>query len=51
MNEISQLISNVGFPIVMCLILVYYMNVTTAKLTDAINDLRNAITASTKDGE
>lgn len=44
MNEIGSLISSVGFPVVMCLILVYFMNVTNAKLTEAINSLENAIT-------
>lgn len=42
--EIGSLISSIGFPIVMCLILVYFMNVTNTNLIDAINDLRAAIT-------
>ena len=42
--EIGGLISSIGFPIVMCLILVYFMNVTNTKLTDAINGLQNVIT-------
>lgn len=42
--EIGSIISSIGFPIVMCLILVYYMNESNSKLTDAINDLRTAIT-------
>lgn len=42
--EIGSIISSIGFPIVMCLILVYYMNESNSKLTDAINDLRAAIT-------
>ena len=41
--EIGSLISSIGFPIVMCLILVYFMNVSNTNLTDAINDLRTAI--------
>lgn len=43
-NAIGGLISSIGFPIVMCLILVYFMNVTNEKLTDAINGLQNVIT-------
>lgn len=42
--EIGSLISSIGFPIVMCLILVYFMNVSNQKLTDAINGLQNVIT-------
>lgn len=43
MNELGQLISNVGFPVVMCLILVYFMNVSNSKLTEAIDKLEKAI--------
>ncbi len=43
LTAIGGLISSIGFPIVMCLILVYFMNVTNTKLTDAINDLKNVI--------
>lgn len=44
LTAIGSLISSIGFPIVMCLILVYFMNVTNTKLTDAINGLQNVIT-------
>ena len=44
LTEVASLISSVGFPVVMCLILVYFMNISNKNLTDAINDLRNVIT-------
>lgn len=44
LGEIATFISSVGFPIVMCLILVYFMNVSNKNLTNAISDLKNAIT-------
>lgn len=50
MNEIAQLISTVGFPIVMCLILFWYMTKQEERhesesnsMKDAINELRIAI--------
>lgn len=45
MNEILQAIGTVGFPIVMCIILVWYLNKQndihreeTAKMTEALNN-------------
>lgn len=43
-TQIGSLISSIGFPCVMCLILVYFMNVSNKSLTDAIAELKNAIT-------
>lgn len=43
-TQIGSLISSIGFPCVMCLILVYFMNISNKNLTDAIGELKNAIT-------
>ena len=43
-TQIGSLISSMGFPCVMCLILIYFMNITNKNLTDAICDLKNTIT-------
>lgn len=55
MNEITSLISSVGFPIVMCLMMFKYMNDETEThrqesdtLKDAINELKVAITTLTE---
>lgn len=42
--EIGQLISSIGFPIVMCLILVYFMYQIMGEVKDAINNLSEKIT-------
>lgn len=42
-NAVLELLSNNGFPIVMCLILVYYINTTQKSLTDAINELKETL--------
>lgn len=42
-NVVSQLVSSLGFPIVMCIVLIYYMMNNTKELTNAIDDLRTAI--------
>lgn len=42
--EIGQLISSIGFPIVMCLILVYFMYNIMGEVKDAINNLSEKIT-------
>ena len=44
LNSIATIISTVGFPIAMCLILVYYVNATNQKLIEAITALKVAIT-------
>lgn len=44
MNEISNLISTVGFPIVMCLVLIYFQYTSINKMTEALDDLKNVIT-------
>ena len=46
-NTIFQAIGSIGFPIVMCVILVYYMQTEMKELKEAVNELRNAITALT----
>lgn len=44
LTEIGQLISTIGFPIVMCLILVYFMYQIMGEVKDAINNLSEKIT-------
>lgn len=43
MGDIGNLISSIGFPIVVCLIMIYNNMATTEKLTDAVNSLKNVI--------
>lgn len=43
MNEISSLISSLGFPIVVCLIMIKNNFTTTEKLTEAVNSLKSVI--------
>lgn len=43
MGEIANLISSIGFPIVVCLIMIYSNMTTTEKLTEAVNSLKNVI--------
>lgn len=43
MNEIGSLISSLGFPIVVCLIMIYNNFTTTEKLTEAVNSLKSVI--------
>ena len=43
MNEIVQLISSVGFPIVMTLILIYYIMDTQEKMVSSINNLTHTV--------
>lgn len=54
MTEVVQLISTVGFPIVMCLLLFYYMTEQNKQhkeesdsMKEAINELKIAITQLT----
>ena len=42
-NTVIQTISSVGFPIVMCLILVWYIKNTHEKLIEAIQSLTQAV--------
>ena len=42
-NEIIQAISSVGFPIVMCGCLMYYINSTLENVRKTMNDLASAI--------
>ncbi len=43
MNEIGSIISSLGFPIVVCLIMIYNNFTTTEKLTEAVNSLKSVI--------
>ena len=43
MGEIGSLISSLGFPIVVCLIMIYNNFTTTEKLTEAVNSLKSVI--------
>lgn len=47
-STITSLIGSIGFPIVMCLMMFNYMKDEEAKLTDAINELKNVITILTE---
>ena len=40
---ITNLISNVGFPIAMCLLMMWYIYTSQSKLTEAINELRETM--------
>ena len=42
---VAQLISNVGFPIAMCLLMYYQSNTVIKANTEAINDLKSVLTA------
>ena len=42
-NEIVQAVSTVGFPIVMCGCLMYYINNTLENVRKTMNDLESAI--------
>ena len=43
LNEIVKVISSVGFPIVMCGVLFWYIYKVESKLTDAITELSTVI--------
>lgn len=45
MTAIVQMISSVGFPIVMCVILFNYIKETQSKLTEAVNSLTDTVSA------
>ena len=46
--QVIELISSVGFPIVMCLILLHYMKQETAKHDNEVKHLTDTINANTK---
>lgn len=48
LNGIVQIISTVGFPIVMCLILMKYMAAADAKHESEVSHLTDTIDANTK---
>jgi hypothetical protein len=50
-QEITQVISSVGFPIVACGALFWMINTTMAKLTDAITELTKSIDRSNETSE
>lgn len=43
LNEVAQLITSLGFPIVMCAALCWYVYNVQTKLTDIVNENTNAI--------
>ena len=46
-NAVVQAVSTIGFPIVMCLILMYYVNKQNEAHKNEIDDLRKTIEANT----
>lgn len=42
-NGIGQLISSIGFPIVMSLLFFYYVRDTQKEMTEAVNNLKTSI--------
>lgn len=42
-STVTSLISNVGFPIAMCLLMMWYIYTSQSKLTEAINELRETM--------
>ncbi len=42
-NTVTNLISNVGFPIAMCLLMMWYIYTSQSKLTEAINELKETM--------
>ena len=47
LNTVVTLIGSLGFPIVMCLLLFYYMSKTLKEMQTSINNNTNAITQLT----
>lgn len=47
-QEISQLVSNVGFPIAMCLMLIWYMTKETTRHKEETDKLSNTIASNTQ---
>ena len=46
-NEIVQTISNFGFPVLMCLLLFYYIRNEQKKANETLQELRQAIDRNT----
>ena len=46
-NEIVQIISNFGFPVLMCLLLFYYIRNEQKKANETLQELRQAIDRNT----
>lgn len=46
-NIILEAVSTVGFPIVMCIILIYYLNKMTESHKDEISEMRKTIENNT----
>lgn len=42
-NVVTSMISNVGFPIAMCLLMMWYIYTSQSKLTEAINELKETM--------
>ena len=42
-TTITSMISNVGFPIAMCLLMMWYIYTSQSKLTEAINELKETM--------
>lgn len=47
-NEIVNIISNVGFPIAVCLVMFYYMNKQSEKHKEEIDKLSETLQGNTK---
>lgn len=47
-NEIVNIISNVGFPIAVCLVMFYYMNRQSEKHKEEIDKLSETLQGNTK---
>ena len=49
MSDISQLIANLGFPIFVAVWMLYKSGKDNERMTETINDLKNAITTLTSE--
>ena len=49
MNELAQFISNVGFPVFVAVWMLYKSSKDNEKMTDTINELKNAINLLTNE--
>lgn len=47
-SSISQIVSSVGFPIAMCLIMAYYVNKQGEEHKEEINAMKDSIDGNTK---
>lgn len=48
MNDVVAIISNVGFPIAMCVFLMFYVRTLTEKHEQEINALKDTLNENTK---